>query len=421
MKKSCLASAVAIAAISAQAGVMDEPNGFKFLNERLTLTPYVSFSYTYDSNIDSSKHSKSGSQWSVNPGVNGVYKGENWELNGAVFYAYHAYNRYTSQLNSSSYGERLSYTWASAAGDEPGWSVKLGQSFQQIAQDDDASNHDGRGIGRDRRQFQFDGIVSRRINRYFHAGLTGNYYMLDYDNDVHKYATMYGWKRATVGAEVGYTASKWSDIIVSASYQWYKQDNDSLKGLDWTGTERGRRISSDSKGFSLMGGVASHMTERIEYRALAGWSRFEYGDGAKDCNGWTYTLNGKWQIDDANTLSLMVFGNSYYQPSERDYGTATKVYTLGCGVAKGLVRNKLRLTGDLTYRKQTCEYTEYSSANYDEDVYTARIGASYSLNRMFSLFGSIEYQTENTSNGNRIGHAYDYDRYRGTVGVRLTY
>ncbi|MCR5414682.1 MAG: outer membrane beta-barrel protein [Kiritimatiellae bacterium] len=421
MKKSYLASAVAVAAVAAQAGIMDEPAGIKMLNERLTLSPYVALSYTYDSNIDQSKHSKSGSQWSVNPGINATYKGENWKLDGMVFYKYHAYNRYTSQLNSSSYGERMKFTWASAAADEPGWRVMFSENFQQIAQDDDASNHDGRGIGRDRKQFQAEGAIERRINRYFHAAATANYYLLDYDNDVDKYATMYGWKRLSIGGEIGYTASKWSDIILAADYQWYWQDNNHGSSSYGEASRRGHDVSSDSKGFSVMGGIGSHMTERIEYRVLAGWSRFEYGDGAKDLDGWTYRANAKWQLDDANTLNIMALGSSYYQPSERSYGSAIKVYTASIGAAKGLVRNTINATVDLSYRRETHEYTEYSADAYDEDIITARIGLSYKINRIASVYGNLEYQTEETSNGHGIGHTYDYDRFRGTVGVRLTY
>ena len=423
MKAKYLATAFTLTTLAAHAAIMDaDQRGIKYLNERLTLNPYVALSYTYDSNVDSSKHSKAGSQWIVNPGLNGSYKDDNWKVDGAVWYQYHAYNRYTSQLNESSYGERLSIDWQNANANEQGWALKFMESFQQIAQDDDMSEHNGRGIGRDRKQFQFDGILTRRINQQLHAGLTANYYYLDYDNNVNKYARMYGWKRLSVGGEVGFMASKWSDIIVAADYQWYNQDNDSDSNYHTYGaSSRGRRIDSDSRGFSVMGGIATHATEKLSYRALAGWSRFEYGNGTKDIDGWTYNVSGRWQIDAENTMSLMLLGSSYYQPSEREYGSALKVYTLSSGFAKSLVRNKLRATFDLAYRKETHEYTEYSEDDYDEDIITARFGLVYDVNRILSVYGRVEYQTEETSSGGPRSHEYDYDRWRGTVGVRMTY
>ena len=53
---------VGLAVVASIAGVQAEdengPRGFKFFSDRLTMNPYVAMSYTYDSNIDSSKHSK---------------------------------------------------------------------------------------------------------------------------------------------------------------------------------------------------------------------------------------------------------------------------------------------------------------------------------------------------------------------------
>ena len=67
MKSKYLATAVSLAAVAVAYGDildMDRENGIK-VGQRMTLKPYVSFSYTYDSNVDSGRHSKAGSQWSV--------------------------------------------------------------------------------------------------------------------------------------------------------------------------------------------------------------------------------------------------------------------------------------------------------------------------------------------------------------------
>ena len=410
-KFSALATTLVVSAsvMTAPADVIDRPSGFK-IGERMTLRPYVALSYTYDSNIDSTKHSKAGSTWVVNPGLGVEYKGDNWELAGRAWYRYHAYNRYGKQLNQSSYGENLTFKWTDSLPSEKGWSVMLSESFTQIAQDDDMSNYSGRGIGRDRKTFQAAGVVERRINEHLHAAVDSSYYMLDYDNNVKKYAPLFGWKRLLVGGEAGYVLSKWTDIIVAANYGWYWQDN----------IPNNVRYAEESRGWSLMAGFGTRATEKIEYRILTGWSRFEYSNGdADEVDGWTYQISGKWKITD--TWNTMLLASSYYQPSEREVCSAIRVDSISWGLAHSMVRGKLNATLDLNYRRETHEYTRNAAFDYDDDIITARLGLNYTLNRFLQVFGRIEYQTQMCDGGNVRGHNYDYDRFRGTVGMRLTY
>lgn len=410
----------ATAVTLATAGVseeMDGPQGIQ-IGQRLTLKPYVSLAYTYDSNVDSMKHSQSGSQWIVNPGMAARYLGGNWDIQGAAWYQYHAYNRYTSQLNSSSFGENLKFNWMNSEPNEKGWRVQFAEKFEQIAQDDDMSNHNGRGIGRDRKEFMADGIIERRINETMHAAVLANYYLLDYDNNVDKYAWLYGWKRAVAGGEIGWAPSKWTDFLLHANYQWYTQDNDANSDIRRT-TTRGKAIRSDSKGYSVMAGLATRATDRISYRLLGGWTRFEYGEGVKDLNGFTYQASAKWAVSD--TLRLMLLGASYYQPSEREYGNCIKVNSVSVGAGKTFISGKLNGTLDLCFRNESHEYSEYAEDDYDENVWTARVGLNYTINRYVQVFGRVEYQDCETSGGGIRAHQYDYDRWRGTVGMRLTY
>ena len=403
------AFAVSALTLASAADVVDRPSGFK-IGERMTIRPYVSLSYTYDSNVDSTKHSKAGSSWVVNPGLGADYQGDNWEISGRAWYRYHAYNHYSSQLNESSYGESLTFKWANSLPNEKGWSLLLSESFTQISQDDDMSENGGRGIGRDRKTFQVAGVLERRLNERWHVAADASYYMLDYDNSVKKYAPMYGWKRTTVGGEAGYMASKWTDIILAANYQWYSQDN----------IPNNVRYSDGSRGWTVMGGIATRATERISYRVLTGWSRFEYADGdAKDVDGWTYQVSGKWKISD--TWNTMLLASSYYQPSEIEVMSAVRVDSISWGLAHSMVRGKLNATFDLAYRRETHEYSFYRDYNYDDDIITARFGLNYTLNRFLQLYGRVEYQTRMCDGGDVRGHAYDYDRFRGTVGLRLTY
>ncbi|HBO99097.1 MAG TPA: hypothetical protein DD637_04600 [Verrucomicrobia bacterium] len=413
MKNLLIATSFVLAgALAAQAGDLERSRGIK-VGQKLTLNPYVSLSYTYDSNPDSYRKADAGSNWEVQPGLNFIYADDNWSLVGGAWYSYHAYNKYPDQQNSSSYGERLNFKWADSLPNEQGWSLLISESFQQVAEDDDMTYSGGRGLGRDRKQLTFDGTLERRITERFHAAPTVGYYLLDYENDTRKYGNLYGWKRLTVGGEAGYMLSRWTDFIVNANYMWYDQDN--------SGYIYGNRVKSDSSGYSLMAGVSTRATERISYRILAGWSRFDYGD-AQEINGWTYELSAKWDI--SQTWSMMALGSSYYQPSESEAGSAVKVYNLSWGLAKSLVRNSLRATLDVAYRKERRVYSYINDAmgNYDEDILSGRFGLVYTLNRYMDVYGRLEYQMYDTSRGGYAGDStYDFNRFRGTIGLRLTY
>lgn len=417
MKQAKLTTAAiaSVLSVCAFAGENDRPQGFK-IGDRLTLKPYVSCSFTFDSNTDSTRHGKNGSNWSVNPGVAADYKGENWGVTGLANYQYHAYNRYSSQLNSSSWNEKLSFWWQDSMPDERGWTVLATESFSQIAQDDDMSEHNGRGLGRDRKEVTVNGVIERRLNNNVHLALDAGYYMLDYENNVHKYSPMYGWKRTNVGGEVGYMASKWTDFILSGGYQWYTQDNNVQRSRSYYRNmdSRGRKIDSDSDGWTIMGGIATRATERLEYRVLGGYNRFRYGDGTKRLGGFVYEFSARWRIEDR--LSLMILGSSYYQPSENAYGSARKIYTASVGLNKSFIRGKVTGTIDGSYRKEKVEYAEYDTDNYDEDIWTGRVGLNYHINRFITCFARFEYQWMDSER-----KAYQYDRCRGTVGFRLSY
>lgn len=424
MKKLILMSITSALAMLASAGTLDREPGIKILNERMTLLPYVALSYTYDTNVDCTKAAKSGSQWVINPGMELKYEDDNWLVDAVAWYKYHAYNNYSSQLNSSSFGERLKWQWTNASNGGRGWTILFSEQFEQIAQDDNLSSLGGRGMNRDRKQFQAEGVISRRINQWWHGALRSDYYLLDYDNNVSEYAWLYGWSRLQLGLEGGCTLSRWTDLIISANYQWYWHDDDFDNHQDMEdiyGSRRGRYVRGDSKGWSVMGGIATHMTEKLSYRLLAGWSHFEYGGGVSNLDGWTYQGSADWQIDAANTFHVMAIASSYYQPSEREFGSALLVHNASFGIAKSFVKNKLKAAADVAFRRETHEYTEYEADNYNENIWTARLTLSYRINRLLTVYGRVEYQTEESDGYYVRGNIYDYDRWRATIGLRMTW
>lgn len=414
--KFLLLGAAAFLATAAGAETMDRPGGIR-IGQRLTLRPYVSVSATYDSNVFSYHDGGSGKDtddvmWTVNPGLGLEYKAETWALLLSAYYNYRAYcqKKYWDNYNQHSYGETLRWNWSNSKGAEKGWSLMLSETFSQITLADDVALSDGRNYNSDRRQLSVQGVAQRRFNEHWHSEVALSYYNLDYLNDEasrDSYA-LYGWQRWTVNWSAGFAPSRWTDFLIDLGYQGYEQDN-SYYGM-----------SSESQGYTAQVGLGSYATERISYRALVGWSRFEYANNSDAVDGFVYTLSGNWKLSD--TWNTMLLASSYYQPSEREMASRSRVDSVSWGLGKSLVRGKLRATLDLTYRRETHERV-YTGGGYDYtlDTATGRFGLTYTLNRFMALFGYAEYIRGWNSESARRQHYNDYDRWRVTGGVRFTY
>lgn len=401
----------------AQAEIVDRPQGVK-IGQRMTLRPYVSFNLTYDSNDNQQSGGDGQTSWYVNPRLELTYKSERFNVDAGVFYGYRAYNSSTRDQNNHDYGEHLNLSWTTAAANEKGWSVLLSERFVKMIEDDDIQSNEGRGLWRNRNMFDVQGVVERRFTEKLHANVNGSYYYLDYDNDGDRYAPLYGWQRLMAGAEIGYALSQWTDFIIDGNYQSYTQDNsDDITGQsDAYGTRND--YGRNSQGYTLMGGVQSRATEKISYRLLAGWSRFEYAEGAAEDDGFMYSASVNWKIN--ATWNTMLLAQSYYQPSERDYGSANRVDAVSWGLRHSMIRGKLNGTIDASYRRETRSHTDESSYDYDEDVFAFRLGLDYTINRFFAIYARGEYQRY-MFDGDIGGEDRDYDRFRVTIGFRLQY
>ena len=385
-----------------------KPTGFRFFNNHLTIKPYVSLSYTYDSNIDTAKHANDDSIFMVSPGVDFEWRGDRWSLVGSLWYRYNAYCDYSDEMGENSYGESLKYNWTNSKQGEKGWSLVLAERYAYISQNDSLNSGDGRGIWRDRERFDASAAIERRFTERWHADLMGQYNWLDYKNDTGKYAPLYGWQQFSAGLEAGFAASKWTDLLVAGGYSGYRQK----------GGHGYRNYSNESQVWTVMGGIGTHATEKIQYRLLAGASWLEYGGHSGADSGWTYQLSGNWRITRQVQVSLL--GSSYYQPSERSIGQAVKVYSLSAGVSYLTLGDKLNLSANIAFRHEENAYADrYLAAgnDYDEDIISARLGATYTINRWMSIFATISWEEEWCDKHDD----YDYDRFRGTVGVRFHY
>ena len=389
------------------------PTGIRFFNNHLTIKPYVSLSYTYDSNIDTSHHASDDSIFAVAPGADFVWRGEKWALTGGLWYRYRYYCEYNKDMGENSYGENLAYTYSSSEKTEKGWTLMLSERYGFYNQSDDLTSRNGRGVWRDREVVDAAAILERRFTERWHADVQGQYNWIDYKNKTGHYAPLYGWSQYSAGLQTGYAASKWTDLLVAAGYSHYEQSTNSR------GQYLRNHYNNGSDSYTIMGGIGSHATELITYRALMGASWFDYDGAHKTDSGWTYSLSANWRIH--RQVQLSVLGSSFYQPSERYIGQAVKVYTLGAGVSYLTLGDRLNLTANISWRYEENVYSDDSYTrrqNYDESWLSARIGADYLVNRWMSVFANLMWEEEWAGNGNSN---YDYDRLRGTLGVRFHY
>ena len=396
-----------IPALFAGESVADKPQGFRFFNQHLTIKPYVALSYTYDSNVDTTRHAESDSIFCIQPGADFEWKGERWALVGSLWYRRNAYCEYANEMGENSWGESLAYKWTTSKQNERGWSLVLAEKYRYTDQSDALGSGDGRGIWRDREALDVSGVIQRRFTERLHAEVMAQYNWLDYKNDTGKYAPLYGWSEWSVGAQAGYAASKWTDFLVAGGYSHYTQK----KGRGY------RNYSNDSQVWTIQAGLGTHATEKITYRALMGVSWLEYGGHANADCGWTYSLDANWKI--TRQLQVSALGKSYYQPSERTVGQAIKVYSLSGGLSYLTLGDKMTLTANVAWRyEDTCyndRYLGYGN-NFDETILSFRFGADYVINRWMSVFAAFTWEEEWCD-----VKTYGYDRFRGTIGMRFHY
>lgn len=396
-----------IPALIAGESVADKPQGFRFFNQHLTIKPYVALSYTYDSNVDTTRHAESDSIFCIQPGADFEWKGERWALVGSLWYRRNAYCEYANEMGENSWGESLAYKWTTSKQNERGWSLVLAEKYRYTDQSDALGSGDGRGIWRDREALDVSGVIQRRFTERLHAEVMAQYNWLDYKNDTGKYAPLYGWSEWSVGAQAGYAASKWTDFLVAGGYSHYTQK----KGRGY------RNYSNDSQVWTIQAGLGTHATEKITYRALMGVSWLEYGGHANADCGWTYSLDANWRI--TRQLQASALGKSYYQPSERTVGQAVKVYSLSGGLSYLTLGDKMTLSANVAWRyEDTCyndRYLGYGN-NFDETILSFRFGADYVINRWMSVFAAFTWEEEWCD-----VKTYGYDRFRGTIGMRFHY
>lgn len=409
------AAAILAASVVFAQSEAKKPTGFSFFDRHLTIKPYVSLSYIYDSNVDSDRTRRGDSIFAVQPGVDFVWNSAKWQLAGNLWYRYHAFCKYSTELGENSFGESLRYTYSSSDPSSKGWTLLLSERYALMSQSDSFDiNGGGRGIWRDRKTADVTGVLERRFTERLHADIQGQYSLLDYENNARSVG-LHGWNQYSVGGQIGYAASKWTDFLLAGGYSRYEMDyaNDISSGAAFRPD-----YSKGTDVYSVQAGLGTRATERISYRALVGASWLDYAGQNSTDNGWTYTLSGNWRVH--RQVQLSVVGTSYYQPSDQYIGRANKVYSFSVGVSYLTLGDRLNLTANAAWNFYDVVYADSrygKSQQSDRNHFATRLGANYFLNRWASLFAQVIWEKQMYEERDD----WDYDRIRGILGVRLHY
>ena len=393
----------------------EKASGIKIGN--LTLSPFVNLEWNYDSNVDLDRLEYDDWYLRVNPGLDLTYTGNDWGVNGQLWFSYDKYHQY-SELNEPRFGGRFSEYWES---DEK-WRVVLGQSYME-SKSNDSVLEGGRGIWRNRSYLDLNGAVSYQFSERTGATASGQYSKVDYANDGEKYGYLYGWEEWSVGLELARKLTEKSNLLLSGSYQMYEQDN--AKEYDpHNAYNNYYNFDRKSVGYSLMAGLGSRATERITYRGLMGVNWFDYGRQG-NTQGWTYQLNGNWLI--SKKWAASIAGSSYFQPSETEANQSMQAYTISGGATYRPIK-RLTIRGDLGYRREDDQYErlDYGKKMTDH-IYSARLRADYQFVKHTSVYAGVDYVLWKSDEDGPYpkdedkGYQHEYDRLLLTVGLKLRY
>jgi len=134
------------------------------------------------------------------------------------------------------------------------------------------------------------------------------------------------------------------------------------------------------------------------------------------------SLDATWVVN--NRFALTAAGAGYFQPSERSYYQRKTIYSISGGATYRPAR-RLQFTLDGIYRgedNETVNRYSGSMVDYMRNQYTARLRASYQLQKYVSVFASGEYTIQETNRSVISNYPKDdWHRYLLTVGLMLRY
>jgi len=194
------------------------------------------------------------------------------------------------------------------------------------------------------------------------------------------------------GLELGYAVRRGYEAFVRTSYLW--------ENYDESGADR------DSDGFLVLGGVKVDLTRLITASVGVGYEDINYHD-RKDFSGFAYNAEVEWFITRRTTL--FASGDRRTRATSIT-GASSYVDTRGSiGVTHDLLHN-LNLSASASYTDR-----DYRGISRNDNLFTARTGAEWMINRRISLIPEYQFGMRN-SNGTD-----DYDVHEVTLTGRLRF
>lgn len=162
-------------------------------------------------------------------------------------------------------------------------------------------------------------------------------------------------------------------------------------------------LNRDSDGYEVVGGLSFDVTNLIEGEIFAGYLEQDY-DTLADIDGLAYGANFDWAVTQLTTVSVNV-GRAVEETNQ----AATSGYlasTAGADVRHELTRT-ITLSAGLGFTNN-----DYEGSVREEDIWNARLGGEYAINRYLSATAGYNFATRESS----LPLA-DYDRNRAWIGL----
>lgn len=404
---SCLCMAMAGSAVAQGEPQPPSTEGGGIWLGPLNISPFLNLMGLYDSNVnivrDGEKKrlkeirgdddTESGG-YSVQPGIDLLLPGNNWQLSGTAYYRLEDYEEDFAETRHD-WHEALSLYGET----EGGLGLRLSEMVQQVAVDE----KDYAGRWHDRREMRFGADIGKPLTDKTKLGLSGFYSDTDYDDD-----TLFD-------------SDRWGGTLTLATRLTDKTDGLLVGGIT---THSADDQKGHAESYIINAGVASRATDKIAYRMTAGVEIYTGFDDQDTEVGFSYDLGGFWRATEKLTLSLS--GRSAYEPAEDVGQNSMLVSTVGLKADyRPLTRWQFTLGG--AYRRE--DYVDNIVVNNaavqtvadggedrTDDQLCGHAQVVFGLNKYASLFANGIY-TYTTSSIDDL----DYDRWRVTAGVALRY
>ncbi len=228
---------------------------------------------------------------------------------------------------------------------------------------------------------------TQRFNR-LRARLSGSAQYSEYDDvalrggGIARQGDRDRWEYAGTG-RLGYEFIDGYETFIQGTYSWTRHRRD----RDFAGVNR------DSDGYEIVGGLTGELTGLITGELYAGYLARNYDDSRlEDFGGLALGGRLNWSVTQLTTITGSLSRQIRETSSSLGLGTASSYERtlLAVGVDHELLRT-LMLNGRAQYRRD-----DFNGVSRKDDVYTLAAGATYQVNRYFTLSGGYTYEKRNS-------------------------